>query len=133
MENQINMTAASSKENQAAMVTDPTSTTSPYSITFSKFPPELRLKIMKKVIPRARMVILIWNENKKVFETHSKPPLNLSISAEWRLEALKTYTLAFGGPGLPSTIPIDFSRDYIYLRNFGLTHESPTSLLDKLG
>lgn len=87
----------------------------PASLTFSKFPPELRVKIQKEVFPKSRLVKVEWDEEKKVFKTNAKPPVNLSVNVEWRVECLKTYKLAFGTKESPATIPVDFSVDEVYL------------------
>lgn len=115
-------------ENQAAS----DSLTNPRNLVFSKFPPELRVKIMGYIAPGPRRVKLEWDEKNQYFKTDAKPPINLAISGEWRIEFLNKYTLAFGTNSSPARIPVDFSRDQIYLADSLPQESHPTDIFELL-
>ncbi|KUJ24160.1 uncharacterized protein LY89DRAFT_744888 [Mollisia scopiformis] len=64
--------------------------------TFHKFPQlpiELRLKMMKFVLPDLRVIEILWDQKRHEYYTNCKVPAILHVNKEFREEGLKTYSL----------------------------------------
>lgn len=89
---------------------------------FPGLPTEIRLKIWRLIAPGPRTVLVQYSTKCKIsaftgWTSPYPPPVILAICQESRLEALKSYQLAFGSYFHPAKIYIDFSIDTLRFEN----------------
>jgi 2EXR family len=88
---------------------------------FNELPKELRLPIWQLLLNDiGHRVVEIRPKIKedktvKYWQSHTSPPVLLGVCRESRNETLRFYTLAFGMPNVPATIPINFKLDTLFI------------------